>query len=107
MVNLETLKRDIERQFIEKPDDWKRYLNEVNKSLKKFDPDINDSELYTYDELCQSILNHAVQITQEAEDNDKVLAPSDVLKAIYKNLILDKVDDANVAVVRKNLSPSN
>lgn len=99
--SFEELRSDIEKQFIEKVEDWQNYLTEVNKSIKRLKQDIPDSELYTYDNLCQSVLDAALQITKEASSNGQPLPPETILKEIYKRLIMNKVKDAKFAIEPK------
>lgn len=99
--SFDELRQDIERQFIEKAEDWKKYLAEVNKSIKKFKPEIPDSELYTYDNLCQSVLDAALEVTRTASANGQPMPPDIILKEIYKRLIMNKVKDAKVNIQPK------
>jgi sugar-specific transcriptional regulator TrmB len=97
----EELREEIESQFLNKAQDWQNYLVEVNKSIRKFKPTIDESELYTYDNLCQSVLDAALTITKTASEAGQPMPPADILKEIYKRLIMNKVKDAKIAIKPK------
>lgn len=97
----EDLRKDIEQQFIDKAQDWQNYLVEVNKSIVKLTPEGKEPQLYTYDVLCQSVLDAALQVTDKAAKEGQPLPPESILKEIYKRLIMNKVKDAKVVIEPK------
>lgn len=99
--SFEDLRSDIERQFIDKADDWKQYLVEINKSIVKFKPEITDDELYTFDTLCQNVLDAALDVTKTSSSTGTPLPPDQVLKEIYKRLVMNKVKGAKIEIQPK------
>ena len=101
MSDLDKLQEQITQQFVDKADDWKNFLTEINSAIKKFKPTIKDEELYDYDSLCQNVLDAALEVTKTAADEGQTIPPELILKEIYKRLVMNKVKDANVAVIPK------
>jgi len=101
MSDFEQLRKEIEQQFIDKADDWKKFLSEINKAIKKFKPTIDDKELYNYDTLCQDVLDAALAITKNATAQGQTMPPELILKEIYKRLVVNKVKDVEIKVVPK------
>lgn len=93
------LRDEIEEQFVTKEEDWRAFLEQINKSIKKFKPTIEDKDLYTYDTLCQSVLEAALLITKAMPD---AVPPEMILKDIYKRLVMNKVKDAKIEVIKRN-----
>ncbi len=104
MSEFEDLSKDITQQFIDKPEDWRKFLGEINKSIKKFKPSIEDKDLYSYDTLCNEVLSAALDVTKKAADQGQTIPPDMILKEIYKRLIMNKVKDAKIDIKPKDIN---
>lgn len=105
MNEIEQLRHDLEFQFVEKRNDWEAFLVEINKSVQKFNPSIEEKELYTYDTLCKSILDISLDLTKLEEY--KTALSSSILREIYKRLVLNKARDAKIAIIPKTSAKLN
>ena len=104
MSEFDDLSKDITQQFVDKAEDWKAFLVEVNKSIRKFKPTIAEEELYSYDTLCSEVLIAALEVTKKAAEQGQTMLPELVLKEIYKRLIMNKVKGAKVEIKPKKSS---
>ena len=96
----ESIKENLEEDFIENYGVWKRSLDDINQYIKKEVDDLlivssfNENLLYTYDELCQNSLLIV--------DKIKVVSKKDVEPTKLSKLITNEVAKYKISEIIKN-----